>query len=241
METYHLEEGTRSFRDLFKDQSTPEEVIRFWCSFVERCSATDLTQKRDRLPAAFGMAQQLLRLMPGNRFLAGLFESHLAEGLLWSVIALKPMKQNSNEVPMIAVLTDFQVPSWSWTSLSLPVICYSHKVWRRLHFLATITQDGVLPLSQGEPVPNAFVVCNRLRVASRLLELEKVLGKATTPTRRTLLSSAPTFLTQPFLFLTHPRSPNLRIGGLSGEGKSTDRLAYFPSWSPYLRISSEGS
>ncbi|KAK0646896.1 heterokaryon incompatibility protein-domain-containing protein, partial [Cercophora newfieldiana] len=117
MEAYHALYTTRSFRDLVEDAATAEEIVRFWYGFAHRYSETDLTQKRDRLPAAFGMAQQLLRLMPGNRFLAGIFESHIVEGLLWRFDDTR----SRSKPAATTVLTDFQVPSWSWASLDCPV------------------------------------------------------------------------------------------------------------------------
>jgi len=76
---------------------------------------TDLTQKRDKLPAAFGMAQELSNLMPGNRFLAGLWESHLGEQLLWK--SREPetrVESTPGPLKVATVLSDFHVPSWSW-------------------------------------------------------------------------------------------------------------------------------
>lgn len=86
VETQRLFKASLSFRAMTMAKPEPDSVISFWHEFIARYSKSELTQKRDRLPAAFGMACELSSLMPGNRFLAGLWESHLAKGLLWSAI-----------------------------------------------------------------------------------------------------------------------------------------------------------
>ncbi|KAK0623852.1 heterokaryon incompatibility protein-domain-containing protein [Immersiella caudata] len=166
MEFYHVMYTTRSFRDLVKEEATPEEVVRFWYGFVMRYSTTALTQKHDRLPAAFGMAQALSSLMPGNAFIAGLWESHLAESLLWKTCEYDI---GTTDTKGVTVLTDFQVPSWSWASLDCHVICDAHKTWGDFSLVASVVEDGVMTLPDEDTQPSPFVACNRLRVTGSLL------------------------------------------------------------------------
>lgn len=116
--------------------------------------------------------------MPGNRFLAGLFESHLAESLLWRRLDHTDMlEQNPSAAVTTKVLTDFQVPSWSWASLDCAVICDAHKTWGDFRLLATVSQDGLTPLPRYDPAPETFVICNRVRITAQLLLLSEALQK----------------------------------------------------------------
>lgn len=186
METYNWNSDTRTFRNLIesKQKAKPDEddVVCFWNAFVHRYSATDLTRKRDRLPATFGMARELLRLMPGNTFLAGLWESHLTEGLLWRVDQYSD-KGASEKAGVATILSDFQVPSWSWASLDRAVMCDPHRINGKFQLLATAVSDGLRNLDEHEDGDsNPFVVCNRLKVTSpRLSDLADVLERATDP------------------------------------------------------------
>ncbi|KAK4443107.1 heterokaryon incompatibility protein-domain-containing protein [Podospora aff. communis PSN243] len=171
-ETYHITYTTRSFRDLLKENAPPDEVVRFWYGFVSRYSATVLTQKRDRIPAAFGMAQALSGLMPENVFLAGLWESHLAESLLWRTREL-------DDPGRVTVLADFQLPSWSWASLDCRVVCDAHKIWGDSRLVATVVEDGVTMLSEDDTEHSPFVLCNRLRITGQLSGLTDTLSRAT--------------------------------------------------------------
>ncbi|KAK3326110.1 heterokaryon incompatibility protein-domain-containing protein [Apodospora peruviana] len=179
MDRSHKYCTTRSFRDLVEEQATAsvaavaaatvtearESVLRFWGDFVERYSATELTYKSDKLPAAFGMACELERLMPQNRFLAGLWESHLAEGLLWSVVR----EEDPGMVgPTDILIPDhYRVPTWSWASLHHPVV-YLKEPTTPFHLVSSIFEDG-LTTDQNQPdddTNSPFVVCNRLRITT---------------------------------------------------------------------------
>ena len=197
METYNWNTDTRTLRNLIESEQTtiPDEntVVRFWNAFVNRYSATDLTRPRDRLPAAFGMARELLSLMPGNQLLAGLWSSHLTEGLLWRVDEYSDKGSSENAGPA-TILTDFQVPSWSWASLDRAVMCDPHKTHGEFQLLAEAVPDGFRrPLLGGNEngnCSNPFVVCNRIKLRSyrlstlsKALELAKDLGDDKDPFR----------------------------------------------------------
>jgi len=168
---------TRSFSDLVKEKAEPDAVVRFWYGFVERYSSRALTRKSDRLPAAFGMATELRRLMPRNCFLAGLWESHLAESLLWRVSDLETAERGA-EPTTTTVLVDFHVPSWSWASLDCAVVCDTHTIFGEIGVVATVVQYGIVLLSRQAMLPNSFVSCNRLRITGYLLKLVETFQKA---------------------------------------------------------------
>jgi len=209
--TYNWSSNTRSFRNLVErlchdhdhelDEETgdddddddreegkdTDDIVVFWNAFVHRYAATNLTRQGDRLPAAFGMAQELLGLMPENKFLAGLWESHLVEGLLWRVDEFDDEKGASEKAGVATILRDFDVPSWSWASLDRAVMCDPHRTYGESKLLATAVPDGLrrrhgdehqVEVEDGDA--NPFVTCNQLRVTcQQLLNLTKLLECAT--------------------------------------------------------------
>ncbi|KAK5658670.1 hypothetical protein OQA88_2066 [Cercophora sp. LCS_1] len=153
MSTYQMSYNTRSFRDLVKAYTSDDEVFRYWLGFVNRYSRTQLTRQRDRLPAAFGMAMELARLMPSQRFTAGLWSGYLIEGLLWRSDEFVEERRPMN------LLTDFGVPSWSWASVDGAVISDAWRTLGEFESLVEVGEDGMVG---GEG--NAFVGCNRLKI-----------------------------------------------------------------------------
>lgn len=87
---------------------TADSACRFWFSIVENYSRLALTKESDRLPALSGLATFFSQQFK-TRYLAGLWESHLAEGLLWWRI-------DHLEVPCYQDKSS-PLPSWSWASI----------------------------------------------------------------------------------------------------------------------------
>ncbi|EXJ59239.1 hypothetical protein A1O7_06671 [Cladophialophora yegresii CBS 114405] len=81
------------------------EFLTVWARFVSHYSTRALTFPTDKLLAIAGVARVLSRAIC-DRFVAGLWESHLMEGLLWyirtSTITERPTK--------------YRAPTWSWAS-----------------------------------------------------------------------------------------------------------------------------
>ncbi|KAL9619607.1 MAG: hypothetical protein Q9160_005794 [Pyrenula sp. 1 TL-2023] len=95
-----------------KDQSTAGAIYHeIWQQIVQAYSARSLTFEKDKLPAIAGIAWRFSRRNPvqNDAYLAGLWQSHLPEGLLWyhdlpsDYTAAKP--------------SQYRAPSWSWASL----------------------------------------------------------------------------------------------------------------------------
>lgn len=65
-----------------------------------------MTKASDRLPAISGYAHEIHKVLGGN-YLAGIWESYFASGLLWVV------QKDGQELPKVS---QKRAPSWSWAS-----------------------------------------------------------------------------------------------------------------------------
>ncbi|KAJ9602069.1 hypothetical protein H2200_013429 [Cladophialophora chaetospira] len=85
--------------------SYQEDLLEMWPRFIAHYSMRQLTFPTDKLLAIAGVARLLSGAMQ-DRFVAGLWESNLLEGLLWYIRA-----NTTIERPL-----DYRAPSWSWAS-----------------------------------------------------------------------------------------------------------------------------
>ena len=100
-------------------QSIENDVSPFkeWYKTVEAYSTRALTYESDKLPALSGIAQRTQRLFSSplpnisNRYLAGLWERDLLNGLTW-----RSFPESRSQV-----LEQCGIPSWSWASVQRPV------------------------------------------------------------------------------------------------------------------------
>ncbi|KAL4862398.1 heterokaryon incompatibility protein-domain-containing protein [Aspergillus spectabilis] len=86
-------------------------IYRNWIDIVESYAKLDITKPSDRLPAISATARIIARNM-GSKYLAGIWQTSLMEGLLWYVKG-RPSR------PRPAV-EDWRAPSWSWASVDAP-------------------------------------------------------------------------------------------------------------------------
>lgn len=96
------------------DRLNEPEVERFRCAWghmVSEYAARSLTFSEDRLTAISGVAEEFRRVFQGDEYLAGMWKSWLATGLLWSV-------SDSNVRPRPK---QYLAPSWSWASVDGPI------------------------------------------------------------------------------------------------------------------------
>lgn len=82
-----------------------------------------LTYAEDRLPALSGLAASFHRGIPGDRYLAGHWQSHLYESLTW----MPKQKQDITFEDALARVTRrptvYIAPTWSWVSFGKEVEC----------------------------------------------------------------------------------------------------------------------
>jgi hypothetical protein len=88
--------------------------FRAWADLVQTYSTLELTHESDRLPALDGIADVSKKVLPG-RYLSGIWEANLSQGLLWEA-AEHPAKP----------LPETYVSSWSWASVVGPVFAGGH-------------------------------------------------------------------------------------------------------------------
>ncbi|KAH6649338.1 heterokaryon incompatibility protein-domain-containing protein, partial [Chaetomium tenue] len=86
------------------------ELYMDWYRTVERYTLRGITKQFDILPAVGGLASRFQGLV-GDRYVAGLWEKDLHNGLLWTV-----------EGPIRPGDQPFRAPSWSWASINLTSI-----------------------------------------------------------------------------------------------------------------------
>ncbi|KAF7595957.1 hypothetical protein BBP40_004103 [Aspergillus hancockii] len=87
------------------EQNEPSYLANIWAMAIERYSGCDLTHRTDKLPAVAGMAKYIHPWINGAHYYAGIWSSHLSQGLLWA-----PTDSN------LTCANDGRAPSWSWAS-----------------------------------------------------------------------------------------------------------------------------
>jgi hypothetical protein len=89
-----------------KDEDNRKEMYNAWLRVMKNYSARALTVPIDVLPALAGVAG-VFQAWIGDAYLAGLFEAHLLESLLWKSVDTSCSKVRPN----------CTIPFWSWASL----------------------------------------------------------------------------------------------------------------------------
>ncbi|KAM6511367.1 hypothetical protein FALCPG4_016372 [Fusarium falciforme] len=84
-------------------------IWKLWTRVVEDFTGRDITYATDRLPALSGMASRFQSIIFG-RYLAGIWESYLIEGLSWIRL---PQGERDIRAPGNKL-----APTWSWVSMS---------------------------------------------------------------------------------------------------------------------------
>ncbi|KZL84381.1 heterokaryon incompatibility protein [Colletotrichum incanum] len=87
------------------------EFVWDWYDMVSAYSSRGITKSYDKLPALSGLAK-VMEECTGQEYVAGLWKSHLAYGLLWRR-SERWLHEPSN---------GYRAPSWSWASLEGDVI-----------------------------------------------------------------------------------------------------------------------
>ncbi|KAM0351006.1 hypothetical protein ACHAPU_002784 [Fusarium lateritium] len=80
-----------------------EEVLVMWYELLWEYGERKLSHSSDKLPAISGLARIYANLL-NDEYVAGLWRSHLLEGLLWRGLNCRRVQ-------------DYRAPSWSWASV----------------------------------------------------------------------------------------------------------------------------
>jgi hypothetical protein len=90
--------------------SPVQAKMLLWKEIVEIYAGRRLTKAEDKLPALSGIAKRSAITQMG-RYLAGLWESELPQGLLWVVDRELPLASIQGSPPPL-----YRAPTWSWAS-----------------------------------------------------------------------------------------------------------------------------
>jgi hypothetical protein len=137
---------TTAHSHLYPGVSTAD-TYQWWRNvIVEHYSNLQLTRWTDRLPALSGLAA-LVRAKTQDTYLAGLWLSDLANGLLWESAEWGSWNKDTK----LGYLQEKQHPSWSWTHMRWPVMHERQaltKVFMSLHNfdigLASVDATGAI-------------------------------------------------------------------------------------------------
>jgi len=95
-------------------RASATSMYESWEQVVFYYSERSLTYPSDKLPAMSGVASFFSSQLPGDKYLAGLWESRLLEELCWHI-------SNFDKVPSSRPL-EYRAPSWSWASIDGQII-----------------------------------------------------------------------------------------------------------------------
>jgi hypothetical protein len=137
-------------KDLNIDEMTDESALFHWAQIVEAYSKTNLTQSKDKLIALSGLAKMMSKKLSNARYVAGLWETHLASQLLWRV---EPSFNHSDRTFSHPATSpgEYRAPSFSWAALDAinHGIVYGDIAERGM--LITVEEIQVTPVAEKNP------------------------------------------------------------------------------------------
>ncbi|QPC63950.1 hypothetical protein HYE67_006181 [Fusarium culmorum] len=102
-----------------------EDFAKSWYRFASRFSMDKFTFASDRLPALSGIAARIQHRFP-QKYIAGLWEFNITQGLAWGVHEAPDHKSPSLAdlsmgIEGEAIPSELNMPSWSWASSDKPI------------------------------------------------------------------------------------------------------------------------
>ncbi|PWY73546.1 HET-domain-containing protein [Aspergillus eucalypticola CBS 122712] len=94
----------------FERKDSLRETLCSWYQLAQLYSKKLLTYEQDRLPAIAALARIINERFPEQRYLAGLWESDLHRGLLWTTVSFKKF----DDYHKLQSTNGYTAPSWSW-------------------------------------------------------------------------------------------------------------------------------
>ncbi|KAK3389946.1 heterokaryon incompatibility protein-domain-containing protein [Podospora didyma] len=134
--------------DIFGDGE--DDALKIWEELVVGFSSRELTYATDCLPALSGLAKKF-HIQLGWRYVAGMWEKHLAVYLCWQVETLlmryEPVGQTA------ASNNDYIAPTWAWPSAGGQRIQFRGRVGGIYENMATVEEvscqvDGLNPFGR---------------------------------------------------------------------------------------------
>ncbi|KAF6524893.1 hypothetical protein HZS61_010688 [Fusarium oxysporum f. sp. conglutinans] len=99
-----------------EDIDSLERGLSTWYSMIAGYSARNLTVQQDKFPAISALARSFAEGFPDQKYLAGLWESNIHMGLLWTCPAWMEFDKFQD-----LVSKKYTAPSWSWARRPLQV------------------------------------------------------------------------------------------------------------------------
>lgn len=93
-----------------------QQGLETWYNLIESYSKRELSYEKDKFPAIAALARSFSERFKDQKYLAGLWESDIHKGLLWSCPAWKEFDDYQK-----LVSKDYIAPSWSWARRPLSV------------------------------------------------------------------------------------------------------------------------
>lgn len=161
--------------------SFSHDIWYSWLGIVLEYNLRALTKSKDKLRAIGGIAD-LYHLKTGDKYCAGLWRSHLAEELLWSVkhprASLSSMIAEARDPTSISLPTvtlfprpsKYRAPTWSWASVNGTAA--NHRAITRNRFVmdvfeimdcVVIPEKSIAPLISVKSA--VLTVCGRVKKA----------------------------------------------------------------------------
>ncbi|KAL6918374.1 hypothetical protein FSHL1_009802 [Fusarium sambucinum] len=102
---------------MFKNIKTfnTEQLTEMWYYFVSEYSMKEFSIGSDRLPALSGVAT-LISDTCQQKYLAGIWESSIAEGLTWMAVSTYDIHTDDSVIDKLSQNSERVLPSWSWAS-----------------------------------------------------------------------------------------------------------------------------
>lgn len=146
-------------------------VVDEWCELMKLYSKRHISVLDDRTLAIAGIAAEFQRELGGVRYLAGMWEGHLRDMLLWRVLDTE--KLGPRPLPSLA-------PSWSWLSVGRHVrLCASYMAGKGPGYVDEnvnfeVLECWVTPASAA--VPLGRVSTSQLKVKGKMRDANTFLG-----------------------------------------------------------------
>ncbi|KAG4442584.1 hypothetical protein IFR05_001914 [Cadophora sp. M221] len=113
-----MELGVRSFMPL---SHTRPRATKLWCRAVQEYTQRNLTYKKDRLPAIYGIAQ-IIGAVIRDDYVAGIWLCDFARGASWVRDRSIPNPNAIAGGQWPVARADPSLPTWSWAAIDGPVL-----------------------------------------------------------------------------------------------------------------------
>lgn len=150
--------------------TTLPRIYTSWYQIVMDYTSCNLTYNSDKLPAITGLSNELLAAnkVRNERFLAGLWQSDLAYGMLWIVVRswmIKSVLDKGNEAPSWSWASTVGRVTWNRTAEDSP----ERQAWRMFQLIDVVVEE-VNMIEKWRMVVNGKVAMAKLVLRKEVVE-----------------------------------------------------------------------